>query len=49
MSGGKIIHLRRKLTWLEAIGYMLWGAEIGFMIGQWLDQREVKRFKREVA
>ncbi len=49
MSAGKIVRLRRKLTWLEAIGYMIWGAEVGLMVGQWLNQREAKRLKREVA
>ena len=48
----KIIRLKTRVSWLEAVGYAILGAEIGVAVGQWLNQREAKRInkgKREVA
>jgi hypothetical protein len=50
MVKGKIIRPKFRLSWEDAVGYMLLGAEIGFLIGKWLDARElVKSKNREVA
>ncbi len=47
---GKIIRPKFRLSWQDAIGYVILGAEIGFLVGRWLDARElVKSKRREVA
>ncbi len=49
MAKGKIIRPKFRLSWQDAIGYVILGAEIGFLIGKWLDAREMVRRAREVA